>query len=104
MTAISLAHTIVGVDSLPIEEFKEHVVSLVNQVRDRREKFTVISENRPSAVVVSVAEWESIMETMSVLSDPELMSDLKEAEAAEARGESYSLEEVMTEFGERRSR
>ena len=41
-------------------------------------------------MVVSVVEWESLQETLAVLSDPHAVANLREAEASRAAGEVYT--------------
>jgi len=48
----------------------------------------VITRNgREAAVLVSAADLAELEETLSVLSDPEALADIREADAAYARGE-----------------
>lgn len=51
-------------------------------------------EIRPHAVIVSVAEWESLQETLELLADPRTRADLVEAAAAEERGDVTTEEEM----------
>ncbi|MEU6425043.1 hypothetical protein ABZ860_04035, partial [Microbispora sp. NPDC046973] len=44
--------------------------------------------------LVSVAEWESLQETLDILADPGMRADLVEAAAAEARGDVTTEEEM----------
>ena len=88
---------------LPLAEVKAHLSALVTEVESQHEQVTVTRNGAPAAIVVSVAEWESLQETLAVLSDPQTMADLHEAEASLAAGETYSTEEVLAEFAARRS-
>ena len=47
-------------------------------------------------------EWFSVRETAAWLSDSEAMAEVREADEAEERGETYSLEQVIAEREERR--
>lgn len=91
-------------EMLPFAEFQSRLSEFLDVAKRQREQFTIIKNDEPTAVVLSYDEWESMVETMAVLSNPELVADLKEAEDSQARGETYSLEEVMAEFEERRAR
>jgi antitoxin YefM len=53
-------------------------------------------------MVVSMAEWESRQETLAVLSDPQAVADLRDAEESRAAGEIYSTDEVLAELAARR--
>lgn len=89
---------------LPSAEVKAHLSALVSEVGSQHDQITVTRNGTPVAMVVSVAEWESLQETLAVLSDPQAAADLREAEGARAAGEVYSSEEVLADLAACRSR
>lgn len=88
---------------LPLAEVKAHLSALVAEVESEHDQITVTRNGKPAAMVVSVAEWESLQETLAVLSDPQAVAELREAEETLAAGEVYSTEEVLADFAARRS-
>ena len=83
---------------LPISEVKARLPELVNGVAEREEEIIVTRNGRPAAMLVSYAEYERLKETLDVLSDPDLMAQIRESEAYFASGKKgLSFEEV---FGE----
>ena len=66
---------------------------------DEREDEVIVTKNgRPAAVIVNVREYESLRETLDVLSDPKMMKQIRESEAFYASGKKgLSINEV---FGE----
>jgi antitoxin YefM len=83
---------------LPISEVKARLPELVNGVAEREEEIVVTRNGRPAAMLVSYAEYERLKETLDVLSDPELMRQIRQSEADIAAGrKGLSFEEV---FGE----
>lgn len=88
---------------LPLAEVKAHLSALVSEVELQHDQITITRNGAPAAMVVSVAEWESLQETLAVLSDPQAVSDLREAELSRATGEVYSTDEVLADFEARRS-
>jgi prevent-host-death family protein len=89
---------------LPLAEVKAHLSALVSEVELQQDQITITRNGVPAAMVVSVAEWESLQETLAVLSDPQAVADLREAELSRAAGEVYSTDEVLADFEARRSR
>jgi len=89
---------------LPLAEVKAQLSALVSEVESEHEQITVTRDGVPAAMVVSVAEWESLRETLAVLSDPKTVADLREAGESRAAGEVYNTEEVLAELAARRSR
>jgi antitoxin YefM len=88
---------------LPLAEVKAHLSALVAEVEAQHNQVTVTRNGVPAAMVVSVAEWESLQETLAVLADPQALADLREAENALVAGEVYSTDEVLADFAARRS-
>jgi len=83
---------------LPISEVKARLPELVTGVAEREDEVIVTRNGKPAAMLVSYAEYESLKETLDVLSDPELMRQIRQSLAEIASGKkALSLEEV---FGE----
>jgi prevent-host-death family protein len=83
---------------LPISEVKARLPELVTAVAEREEEVVVTRNGKPAAVLVSFAEFERLKETLDVLSDPDLMRQVRESRAFYASGKTgLSFEDV---FGE----
>jgi antitoxin YefM len=83
---------------LPISEVKAKLPELVNRVEEMEEEIIVTRNGKPAAMLVSYADYERLKETLDVLSDPELMRQIRASEAHFASGKkSLTFEEV---FGE----
>jgi len=84
--------------TLPISEVKARLPELVTGVQDREEEVVVTRNGKPAAVLVNYAEYERLKETLDVLSDPEMMQQIRESEQFYAKGgKGLSFGEV---FGE----
>jgi antitoxin YefM len=62
---------------LPISEVKARLPELVTGVEDREEEIVVTRKGKPAAVLVSHAEYEQLKETVDVLSDPDLVRQIR---------------------------
>ena len=83
---------------LPISEVKARLPELVSDVQEKDETIIVTRNGRPAAVLVNHAEYESLKETLDVLSDPDLMDQIRQSRAFyRAGGKGLSFEDV---FGE----
>ena len=84
--------------TLPISEVKARLPELVTGVAERDEEVVVTRNGKPTAVLVSFAEFERLKETLDVLSDPALMRQVQQSRAFYASGKTgLSFEDV---FGE----
>lgn len=70
-----------------LREVRDHFSEVVDRVELHHERVTVTRNGRPVAVLINPADLSALEETLDVLSDPQAMADLKEAEKALAAGE-----------------
>lgn len=83
---------------LPISEVKAKLPELVSRVEEFEDEIIVTRNGKPAAMLVSYADYERLKETLDVLSDPDLMRQIRRSEAEMAAGKKgLSFEEV---FGE----
>jgi prevent-host-death family protein len=77
---------------LPLSEVKTRLPELVSGVDEREEEIIVTKNGRPAAILINVQEYERLKETLEVLSDPTLMSQIRKSErfyAAGKKGQTY---------------
>lgn len=83
---------------LPISEVKARLPELVASVQEQEEEIVITRNGRPAALLVNVDEHERLKETIEILRDPELMSQIRDSVAYfAAGGKGISFEEM---FGE----
>ena len=69
---------------------------LVENVYSTDEEIVITKNGRPSAVLVSPDEFESLRETIEVKSDIDLMKEIKKGlSALKKKGRLYTLEELF---------
>jgi prevent-host-death family protein len=84
--------------TLPISEVKTHLPELVTGVAEREEEVVVTRKGKPAAVLVNFAEYERLKATLDVLSDPDMMDQIRKSQRFYAAGKrGLSFEDV---FGE----
>lgn len=93
---------ILVMETLPLSHVKAHLSEIADRVEGQHDRIVVTRKGRPAAVLVSPEDLESLEETLAVLSNPELMRQIRESEAELERGEEgVTLEELKTELGSR---
>lgn len=85
-------------ETLPLSVVKARLSQLVDRVEREDERIVVTRNGRPVAVLVSPADLESLEETLAVLSDRELMKQIREGEREAERGEFVPLEELKRRY------
>jgi antitoxin YefM len=70
-----------------LREVRDHFSDVVDRVQREHERVTVTRNGRAAAVIISPDDLAQLEETLDVLSDPEALADIREADAAYRRGD-----------------
>ena len=84
--------------TIPLAEARAQLSRLVDEAMRTHERIEVTRKGRRAAVILSADDYDSIMETLDILSDPELMREIRGAEAEMDAGEFSTLEEVAADL------
>lgn len=79
---------------MPFSEARRRLSDLIDLVASRREHVVVTRNGRPEAVVISVDEYDALVETLAILDDPDAMRALDEADGDVAAGRVYTLDDI----------
>lgn len=71
---------------------------IIAEVQETSERVDITKNGERAAVILSAEDYDSLLETIDVLSDPSLMEDLKRSRAEAEAGDVYSLEDVKAEL------
>lgn len=85
--------------TLSISAAKAKLSELVDTAETTHEEYAITVNGAPVAMLIGVSEWESLQETIFWLSQPNIVEDVAEAEAAIAAGDGLSEDEVRARFG-----
>ena len=88
-------------ETIPITEAKARIAELANRVAREHDHFT-ITRNGRADVMISVAEYESMQETLDILSDEETLADLRQSREDFAAGDTFDAGQVRAELERRR--
>jgi antitoxin YefM len=84
--------------TLPLAAVRANLSKLVDEAVRTHQRIEVTRQGRRAAVILSADDYDSIMETLAILSDQDLMRELRDAEAEAEAGQVYTLDEVAEEM------
>jgi len=73
---------------------KNHLDELCDRVTQNSEGVAIVRDQQ-SYVLMTQEEWESLMETVMLLRDPNLLQDIETARQEFLSGETLSMEQVF---------
>jgi prevent-host-death family protein len=91
-------------ETIPITEAKARIADLADRVAREHDHITITRNGRADVMLISVAEYESMRETLDLLSDDEALADLRQSREDFAADDTFSMADVRAELERRRSR
>jgi len=85
------------IKTVPVSEARQTLPDLVARVRKLMDRVIITRKGKPEAVIMSIDEYESWVETLELMSRPKTVKGIREGLADLKAGRSRSFEEV---FGE----
>ena len=78
-------------DTLPFSEVKAHLSELADRVEGQHDRILVTRNGRPSFVLMSPDDLESLEESLDILRDDELMKSLRKSRREASQGKRLRL-------------
>jgi prevent-host-death family protein len=70
-----------------LRDVRDHLSEVIDRVEHQHERVVVTRNGKPAAVILSPEDLAQLQETIDVLSDPQALADIREADAAYVRGD-----------------
>ena len=85
LMAMSLA------EHLSLADVKNRLSEVVDRLGREHGRVVITKHGRPAAVLLSVDDLESLEETLEILSDPDLLAEVRVADAEAAAGQTAAF-------------
>ena len=80
--------------TLTITEAKKKLLELVEEMDQMNERITLTKNGIPTAVMMSLDDYDSLIETLEILSDPKILKSLQKSRQQKKMGELLDDDEV----------
>jgi PHD/YefM family antitoxin component YafN of YafNO toxin-antitoxin module len=85
-------------DVVNYSEMRKGLASHLKKCAKYGKRFKIVRNGKAEGVLVSTADWEQILETLSILTNPHLMEQLIESEKDIRKGRVQPLDEAFKEL------
>lgn len=85
------------IKSISVRELRSNISKVIDDVYSKFDRYVISRRGKPEVVMISVEDYESLLETIEIQSDKELMKRIKKAEKEIPKGK--SLKDIQKELG-----
>lgn len=83
---------------IPLAEAKKQLSSIIKDVEEKFDRFTITRNGVSKAVILSNEEYEGLLETLDILSSEEEREAIARAKAQVRKGKTVSLNHVKKKY------
>lgn len=80
--------------TLSLKELRPELPNVIKKIDEQFDRFIVTKRGKPVVVMMSIDEYESIMETLGILEDKETLRRIRKGEKEIQSGKTRPWEEV----------
>ena len=85
--------------SVTLKALRPKLPQIIDEIDSKMDRFIITRRGKPVALMMSVDDYESILETIDILSDKRLVKRIKKAEEDVKKGNVRALSEIEKELG-----
>lgn len=82
------------VNTMSLKELRPALPKVVKQIDDKLDRYIVTKRGKPVLVMLSIEDYESLLETIEILADPKAMAGIRRGEEDIQKGRVYSWKDV----------
>jgi antitoxin YefM len=80
---------------------KKKLLELIREADESFERYCIVRNGEPKAVLMSIEDYEGWLETLEVLSDKETIKEIKKARAELDKGKGIAFEKVLEKLSDK---
>lgn len=85
--------------NITLKKLRPNLPKVINEIDSKMARFVVTKRGKPAALMMSIEDYESLLETLDVYSNAGLRKKIKAAEEDVKKGRIQALDEIDKELG-----
>ncbi len=82
------------VTTVSLKELRPELPKVIARINGKLDRYVVTKHGKPVVVMLSIEDYESLMETLDILADPKAMADLRKGEEDIRKGRTRSWDDI----------
>jgi len=88
-----------SIATISVRDLRPKLAKILKNISDRFDRYIITKRGSPEAVIMSIDDYESILETMDIESDKAIMHRLSKADKEKKAGRGRSLDQIKKDLG-----
>lgn len=85
--------------TVSLKNLRPRLPEIINEIDSKMDRFVITKRGKPTALIMAIDDYESILETLDILSNKRLMKKIKQAEDDIEKGRVKSIDDIEKEMG-----
>ena len=81
-------------NTLSVKELRPELPKVIDKIDGKLDRYVITKRGKPVVVMISIEDYESLMETLDILADPQAMAGIRKGEADIRKGRTHSWQEI----------
>jgi len=87
------------IKTISIRELRPNMAAVMSNIREKFDRYIINRNGCPEAIMMSIDDYESLLETLEIQSNKDLMLRVKKAKKEIRQGKTTSLDTLHKELG-----
>jgi prevent-host-death family protein len=87
------------ITTMSLKELRPGLPKVIAKIDRKLDRYIVTKRGKPVVVMLSIEDYESLMETLDLLADPKAMADLRKGEDDLRKGRTRSWAAIKASLG-----
>ena len=82
------------INTVSMKRLRPDLPKVIRRIDGRLDRYVITKRGKPVVVMLSVEDYEAVMETLDILADPKAMAGIRKGEEDIRRGRTRSWREI----------
>lgn len=87
------------INTVSLKALRPELPKVISRIDGKLDRYVVTKRGKPVVVMMSIEDYDALMETLDILADPRAMAGLRQGEEDLRKGRSRSWKDIKTSLG-----